>query len=358
MKLTKNTYKENLKSVMLPTLELIIDEVVENSNEELYNRDKIHSNAHFFQLIARERIEVYSEVQGLMEKGVREFKTGQRFKEGEVLLKINKEEFQASVQALKSSFYTLLASIMPDLSLDYPEAYLKWKAYFDLFDIKKSTPPLPKFSSEGEKFFLVGRQVLNSYYSLRNLETRLSKYIIHAPFTGIVTEYNINSGALVRPGQLLGSFIKDGDYEVSLSLGVAFANTVTIGQSVNLKILGVESFLEGKISRISAAIDQETQTFAIIVNILAKNLKEGLFVNADIQANTIFESYEIPRSLLVQDDKVFTVQKDSLVLKQVNRIYYTDETVIIKGLTPGSSLLMNSILGAYQGMKVSPEFYN
>jgi hypothetical protein len=56
MKLTKNTYKENLKSVMLPTLELIIDEVVENSNEELYNRDKIHSNAHFFQLIARERI--------------------------------------------------------------------------------------------------------------------------------------------------------------------------------------------------------------------------------------------------------------------------------------------------------------
>ena len=56
MKLTKNTFKENLKSIMLPTLELIIDEVVDNSNEELYNNDKIHSNAHFFQLIARERI--------------------------------------------------------------------------------------------------------------------------------------------------------------------------------------------------------------------------------------------------------------------------------------------------------------
>ncbi len=56
MKLSKETYKNNLKSVMLPTLELIIDEVVDNSNEELYNSDKIHSNAHFFQLVARERI--------------------------------------------------------------------------------------------------------------------------------------------------------------------------------------------------------------------------------------------------------------------------------------------------------------
>ena len=56
MKLSKETYKNNLKSVMLPTLELIIDEVVDNSNKELYNNYKIHSNAHFFKLVARERI--------------------------------------------------------------------------------------------------------------------------------------------------------------------------------------------------------------------------------------------------------------------------------------------------------------
>tara|TARA_B110000263_G_C15279052_1_gene497391 strand:- start:455 stop:1567 length:1113 start_codon:yes stop_codon:yes gene_type:complete len=309
-------------------------------------------------LMARKRIEVYSEVQGLMEEGARDFKIGQRYKKGEILLKVNKNEFQASVKALKSNFYTLLASIMPDLSLDYPEAYSKWKAYFDLFDIEKPTPPLPVFSSEGEKYFLVGRKVLNSYYSLLNLETRLYKYTINAPFTGIITKHNINSGELIRPGQALGTFIKDGDYEVNLSLGVAFSNSVSIGQSVDLKILSDERFLKGKISRINAAIDQDTQTIAIIVNVLAKDLQEGLFVSADIQANTISQSYEIPRDLLVQDNKVFTVQKDSLILKQVKRIYYTDETVIIKGLTPGSELLIKPILGAYQGMKVTSKLDN
>jgi hypothetical protein len=56
MELSKETYKENLKSIMLPTLELIIDEVVDKSNDELYNRKWFTSNAHYFQLIARERI--------------------------------------------------------------------------------------------------------------------------------------------------------------------------------------------------------------------------------------------------------------------------------------------------------------
>ena len=56
MELSKNTYKKNLKNILLPTLELIIDQVVDNSNDDLYNSDNLHSNAHFFKLIARERI--------------------------------------------------------------------------------------------------------------------------------------------------------------------------------------------------------------------------------------------------------------------------------------------------------------
>lgn len=304
-------------------------------------------------LTAKSQVSIFSEVQGLMEQGARDFKTGQRFKKGEILLKVNKDEFQASVQAAKSSFYTLLASVMPDLSLDYPEAYPKWKAYFDAFDLKKRTPPLPAFGSDGEKYFLVGRQLLNNYYSLRNLETRLSKFTLYAPFTGIVTGHNINSGALVRQGQLLGRFIKEGNYEVNLSLAVAFVNSIAIGQTVNLKVSGTEMPLEGKISRINAAIDSETQTVAVTVDIAAEGVKEGLFVTANIQANSIADAYEIPRTLLIQDDQVFTIQKDSLVLNQVERIYYTDESVIIKGLVPGSQLLIKPVIGAYQGMKVN-----
>ena len=118
--------------------------------------------------------------------------------------------------------------------------FLVHDAYTDAFDLKKRTPPLPAFGSDGEKYFLVGRQLLNNYYSLRNLETRLTKFTIYAPFTGIVTEHNINLGALVRQGQLLGRFIKEGNYEVNLSLAVAFANSIAIGQTVNLKVSGTE----------------------------------------------------------------------------------------------------------------------
>ena len=95
-------------------------------------------------LIAKNRVELYAEVQGVFRTGNTFFKTGQNYKRGQTLIKIDASEYYASVQSAKSNLYNLLTSILPDLRLDYPEFSAKWEEYLANFDIEKTTPELPK----------------------------------------------------------------------------------------------------------------------------------------------------------------------------------------------------------------------
>ena len=90
----------------------------------------------------------------------------------------------------------------------------KWKNYINDFDVKKSIKELPTPTSGREQFFYASRNLENQYLSIKSREKNLSKYMIFAPFNGVVTESNINPGALVRNGQKLGEFISPYTYEL------------------------------------------------------------------------------------------------------------------------------------------------
>ena len=65
-------------------------------------------------LVAKRRLELFAEVQGLFKLGRKEFKPGQIFNQGETLISIDADEYYASVQASKSNLYNDIAAIMPD----------------------------------------------------------------------------------------------------------------------------------------------------------------------------------------------------------------------------------------------------
>jgi len=68
-------------------------------------------------LNAKQRVELYSEVQGVFKKGNKLFKAGQAYRAGETIIRIDASEYAASVQSAKSNLYNLITSIMPDLRL-------------------------------------------------------------------------------------------------------------------------------------------------------------------------------------------------------------------------------------------------
>lgn len=248
-------------------------------------------------LVAKRRVELYSEVQGVFRKGSKFFKAGQEFRAGETLIRIDASEYAASVQSSKSNLYNLITSIMPDLRLDYQEVYPKWQEYLTGFDLSKSTPPLPEMTSEKEKYFISGRGILTNYYTLKNLDQRLSKYVIRAPFDGVLTEALVTEGTLIRAGQKLGEFINIGQYELEVAVSKTYSDLLRVGDKVKLKTLNQNEEYDGQVSRINGRVDQATQTITAFIEVKDNNLKEGMYLEANLSAKEETEAIEIDRNL-------------------------------------------------------------
>ncbi|MCI2228575.1 HlyD family efflux transporter periplasmic adaptor subunit [Polaribacter sp. MSW13] len=304
-------------------------------------------------LTAKNKIEIFSEVQGVLKQSNKLFKAGTNYYKGETLLSLNNDEFYASLQSQKSNLYNLITAVLPDLRLDYPVEFSKWESYLKGFDMNKSTPKLPNFSSDKEKYFISGRGILTAYYNVKNLEVRLSKYQIRAPFSGILTEALVSPGSLVRVGQKLGEYIDPRVYEMEVSINSEFADLLKVGNSVALSNLEKTKKYLGKVVRVNGKVDQVSQTIKAYVDVKHPDLKEGMFLEANLVAKSEANAIEIPRKLLVDNIAVYTVKNDSILsLVTIHPVYFGDENVVVKGLEDNQKILTQVLPGAFEGMIV------
>ncbi|MBL4663322.1 MAG: HlyD family efflux transporter periplasmic adaptor subunit [Flavobacteriaceae bacterium] len=303
-------------------------------------------------LVAQRRLEIFSEVQGVFQQGGKLFKPGQTYTKGESLLRLNNAEYYASVQSQKSALYNQITAIMPDLRLDYPEVFTKWQDYLNGFDINKTTPVLPEMTSEKERYFISGRNILTNYYNVKNLEQRLSKYRITAPFTGILTESLVTEGTLVRPGQKLGEFIDTSVYELEVAISKTYADLLEVGNEVKLTTLDNEKFYMGKVSRVNGNINQASQTINAYIEVRDKNLREGVYLEAVLQVKEETNAISISRSLLQPNGQLFTVRDSILDVIDVKPVYFSEKEVVVKGVPEGTVIVSKPVPGAYAGMLV------
>jgi multidrug efflux pump subunit AcrA (membrane-fusion protein) len=303
-------------------------------------------------LVAKRRVELYAEVQGVFKPGNKLFKPGQEYSEGEVLIRIDAAEYYANVQSSKSNLYNLITSIMPDLRLDYPEVFGKWQTFLANFDINKSVPPLPEMSTEKEKYFISGRGILTNYYTVKNLEQRLGKYTIAAPFNGVLTEALVTEGTLVRSGQKLGEFINTNDYELEVAISKTYSDLLNVGEVVELKSIDRNKSYQGKVSRINGRVDLASQTITAFIEVKDPELREGMYMEAHLKAKEETDAIEVNRSLLLESDQIFVVRDSVLDLVYVKPVYFSDSKVVLKDVPDGLTILSKPVMGAYSGMLV------
>lgn len=306
-------------------------------------------------LQAKRRVELFSEVTGVFKPTGTLFKTGQEYRAGQTMIIIENAEFYAQVQSARSNLNNQITAIMPDLRLDYPASYGQWQSYLDNWDMNASVPKLPEPKDDKEKYFITGRNIYTTYYNIKNLESRLGKFRIKAPFTGVLTEALVTEGTLVRNGQQLGEFIQTGIYELQVAISGEFADLLKVGKLVELQnITGTKTYT-GKVTRINGKIDQETQTITTVIEVSDKDLKDGMYLTANLQAQQIQNAIELDRSLLQDGDQLFVVNDTLLELTSVQPVHFSDKTVVVKGIKDGTVIISKMVPGAYEGMIVKTE---
>ncbi len=303
-------------------------------------------------LIADQSIDIYSEVSGIMDLSSNKFKVGNSFKKGQTIIKIIDDETRLTYLSQKSEFLSLLTSIMSDIKIDYPESFDKWNRYLSKYSIESPIADLPIPANDKEKFFIASRKVFQSYYNLKNMEVKLSKYTIPAPVNGTVIESLVESGTLIRLNQKLGRLSNSGTYELELTLSPDNAEFVKVGSTLTAVAEENGKQFQGRIIRISRAIDPATQTIKAYASLNSNDLYDGMYMKANIKGDILRNVISINRKAIVNNQYVYLNTDNKLDRKTIEIVKLGDNIAYIRGLNNGDEIINDAIADAVIGMKV------
>jgi multidrug efflux pump subunit AcrA (membrane-fusion protein) len=305
-------------------------------------------------VLARKKIEVFSEVNGRLLSRSKEFRQGVKFAEGEVLLAMDGAEQEMQVRAQRSGFLQLITSSLADIKIDYPNSFEAWSNYATNFKVEQSLATIPNSQSTQEEFFLSNRGILNQYYQIKSAEERLQKFTIRAPFSGEVSESMINAGALVRAGQKMGAFVNTGNFEIEAAVSEAAAKYIKVNDEVKFTTNN-GTLLSGMVLRKSQSIDPQTQTLKVFVEVNGENLRDGAYLSGVIMSESPAESIEISADLLTPNDGVYVVENSKLKLLRPNIIHRSADQVLIstEGIPGDTKFIAEPVANAYEGMDVN-----
>tara|TARA_Y100000385_G_C13101882_1_gene645054 strand:- start:835 stop:1968 length:1134 start_codon:yes stop_codon:yes gene_type:complete len=301
-------------------------------------------------LSAREKIDIYSEVTGQLMTSGKQFREGVSFFAGDTLLYLNDEDSRLKLQASRSTFQSLLTGIQANLATDFSENFSIWHKYMNDFDPLNELEELPQVFDQKEKNFLIKQQVYNQFFTIKSLESKLRKFTIISPFDGIVHSANAVAGTLIRSGQKLGVLVGTNDYELEVGLSINDRKKININDSVRLSSEDMHGQWTGKINRIGKAIDLATQTFKVYVQTSGEDLVEGMYLNARFNVASIPESTRLGAHLLINNQFVYGVDSDSLLVKyDVKVLHENQDQVWLSGIPNEAILLAQQVSGIKEG---------
>jgi multidrug efflux pump subunit AcrA (membrane-fusion protein) len=287
---------------------------------------------------ALQQIDLYSEVQGVLTGGDHPFRTGVRFREGDVLIRMNDTEASLALNAQRSRFLTTLTGVLSTLKLDFPDHYNIWATWAGNFDPTQSLPNLPDINDPQLRLFLTSRGIMEHYYSIESAEFRLTKYEIRAPFSGELEGADLTPGNLVQPGVQLGTFTGD-EMELETFVSQKDLSYISLGDAVQLSSPALEEPVEGIIGRIGSSVDSETQAFPVYISLSDPELSAGLYLEGTITGRAFSNATQIPKSLLSRSNTVLIAENGVATHKEVTPLLFQRESVIVSGLSAADSLI-------------------
>ncbi len=306
---------------------------------------------------ALHRMDVFAEVNGVLALGGKEFREGTRYRQGDVMLRLDDSEPRAALVSQRSQLLQLLSTSLADLRLDYGDAWPNWQAYVTNFQVDEALAPLPEFMSDRERLFLANRGILSAYHSIRAAEERLEKYTVRAPFNGTVTTAAVQPGALVRAGQPVGTFVGEEAFEVKSAVHARFLDRIRSADEVEFVEETGEVVATGEVMRIANNVDASTQSASVFcavtpVNGSSATLRDGRYLSGTIRSGAVPEAMAVRLDLVQPDNTVFAIEGGELVKRPVQVVFRSIDAAIITGLDEGTVLLAEPVNGAYPGMAV------
>ena len=304
-------------------------------------------------------ITLISELGSKVEWTSLKMQTGSSFSKGDTLIILDKRDYELALITAESN--VLNAKV--NLEREKAESELATKEWKRVGAGSGSDLALrkPQLAQANATFAA-------SKANLERAQRNLKRTVFIAPFDGRVKLKNIDVGATVFPGTILGTIYKSKSFEIRLPIAdqdVPFTGLSFNGQKIeSYKQLDVrftqgENFFNGKIIRAEAEVDPSTRMLSVVAEVdndLTYNIVVGQFVQAIISGVEINDVTILPRSS-VRNESVWVIDNNlKLYNRSVEIIRYEREFALVgDGLELGDRLLTSRLSSLVNGLEVTFE---
>jgi RND family efflux transporter MFP subunit len=186
---------------------------------------------------------------------------------------------------------------------------------------------------------------------------------VRAPFAGVVTQRNVDTGALINEGNtLLFRIAQTGQMRTFINVPQSEADSVRVGQPATLEIADMPGRqFTGKVSRTSNALDPASRTLLTEVEVMNPDgrLLPGMFTQVDLMVPRRDPPLLIPGdTLVVRSDgpQVAVVDAQSQVHYSKIKLGrdFGDRLEVLSGIEAGQQLIVNPGDFVREGVKVKP----
>ena len=317
-------------------------------------------------VVPKTEIQLTSEVAGKIEWVSNKLDNGSKFKKGDLLLKIDKRDYELNLTNAESNLYQAKVNLERELA-ESQIAKDEWEKSNEgiATDLALRKPQLAQAKA------LLKAAEANFEIAQRNL----SRTSIKAPFTGRIKNKLVDLGAIVSPGVPIAQIYSTEIIEIYLPIAeqdLEFlsinldGNPIAIKNRPNVVLFtsygGKKYYWEGQIVRSTAEIDPQTRMLSLIGEIkypfegtYADNpLKVGMFLNALIDGKKFDNIVRVPR-YAVRNNKIWVVTKEGILTsKEVSILRYEQGQALIElGLNNGDEILLTKLSAPVNGMRLN-----
>jgi len=303
-------------------------------------------------------IDIVAEAAGRIEPGEVTLKKGASFSKGDVLFVVYPDEAILALKARKSKYQNILAGIIPDLVIDYPESEKAFTDFFAAISVDKPLPPMPEIAENNLKIFLASRNVISEYYSIQSDELQLQRRTVRAPFSGTYTDVYMEQGAYTNTGGRVARAIQTDNLEMEVPVVRSDAAWIKLGDPVKVVSTTRSLNWDGTVIRKGQFVDENTQSQSIFIRISPTSnqvLLAGEYLTAIFPVRPIDNVMEIPRNSVFNTNEVFMVRQGRLTKEQIDVVKVNERTLIIRGLPEGDTVVVQQLINVSEGTMVQTD---
>lgn len=324
-------------------------------------------------VIAEKEVDLKSQVGGEIIMVSPEFIPGGLFKKGDVILKVDPEDYRLDIKRKKSLLSS--AQAVYDIEMGYQDVAKEELALMEITSgkkVKDSGLALRKPQLDQARAQLETAKV--------NLEAAYLNYkrtIIKSPFNGMVKTRTVNTGSQVSPQLGLGTLTGTDAYWVEALLPVNQLEWINIpvkenGRGSNVTVTtryGSEltgSARTGTVVRLTGNLTAQSRMARVLIRVpdplmlsnsdAGEQLILGSYVTLEIEGKTAPNIIQLPRKALRDNDTVWLVKDDRLSIQPVKAVWRGQHFLYVRsGITPGDSIIVSKLSSPIDGMKLTKQ---